>query len=217
MSSGLRVWGFVMSVFVVTFASSTQARDLGKHGQVFAIKEEGFTAMIQRKLETIDMEEHKAKMQQIAKDKVLNPTPVYGIEKATEDRSFYYDPTYVVEEDIKLPCGKILHKAGASVNPLEIMDLNRKLFFIDGRDEEQVAWLKEQLGNPLREQKQVIEDRVILVGGSVFKMQEKLGEDHAGKVYFDQKGELTTRFGIKASPAKAEQEGLQIRIDEIKL
>jgi len=36
-------------------------------------------------------------------------------------------------------------------------------------------------------------------------------------VYFDQHGELTTKFAIKHSPAIAEQEGLKIRINEINL
>ena len=116
-----------------------------------------------------------------------------------------------------LPYGKVLHKAGTTVNPLEHMDLNRRLFFIDSREATQVEWLQEQLNNPLPEQKEPVEDRIILVGGSVFKLKEDLGQKHEDKVYFDQSGELTTRFGIKHSPAIASQEGLKIRIDEINL
>ena len=118
-----------------------------------------------------------------------------------------------------LPCGKVLHKAGTRVNPLEHMDLGRRLFFIDSRQEDQIAWLKERLNSPLakQEQKEQVEDRVILVGGSVFKLQELLGEEHADKVYFDQAGELTTKFGIKASPAIVEQEGFRLKIEEVVL
>jgi hypothetical protein len=58
------------------------------------------------------------------------------------------------------------------------------------------------------------EDRVILIGGSVFKLKEELSDTHADKVYFDQSGELITKFGIKASPAIVVQEGLQIKIEE---
>ena len=64
---------------------------------------------------------------------------------------------------------------------------------------------------------QIIEDRVILVGGSVSKLKEELGETHADKVYFDQSGELTNRFGIKASPAIVMQEGLQLKIEEVEV
>lgn len=70
-----------------------------------------------------------------AKDRVNNPIPVNGINPATKDRIFYFDPTYILVKDAVLPCDKILHKAGVSVNPLEHMDLNRRLLFIDGRQQ----------------------------------------------------------------------------------
>jgi conjugal transfer pilus assembly protein TraW len=193
------------------------ANDLGKLGSTFKIEEEAFTLMMKRKLAEIDMEAEREKMQKIAIDKVENPTPVIGITGAGENRTFYFDPTYTLDEDAVLPCGKILHKAGTTVNPLEHMDLNRRLFFVDSREANQVEWLQEQLNNPLPEQKEPIEDRIILVGGSVFKLKELLGQKHEDKVYFDQSGELTTRFGIKHSPAIAVQEELKIRIDEINL
>ena len=193
------------------------ANDLGKLGSTFKIEEEAFTLMMKRKLAEIDMEAEREKMQKIAIDKVENPTPVIGITGAGENRTFYFDPTYTLDEDAVLPCGKILHKAGTTVNPLEHMDLNRRLFFVDSREASQGEWLQEQLNNPLHEQKEPVEDRIILVGGSVFKLKEVLGQKHEDKVYFDQNGELTTRFGIKHSPAIAAQEELKIRIDEINL
>ena len=206
---------FLLSVFGI--AEITMANDLGKLGNTFKIEEEAFTLMMKRKLAEIDMEAEREKIQKIAIDRVENPVPVIGITGAGENRTFYFDPTYTLDEDAVLPCGKVLHKAGTTVNPLEHMDLNRRLFFIDSREATQVEWLQEQLNNPLPEQKEPVEDRIILVGGSVFKLKEILGQKHEDKVYFDQSGELTTRFGIKHSPAIASQEGLKIRIDEINL
>ena len=206
---------FLLIVFGI--AEITMANDLGKLGNTFRIEEEAFTLMMKRKLAEIDMEAAREKMQKIAIDRVENPAPVIGITVVTENRTFYFDPTYTLDEDAVLPCGKILHKAGTTVNPLEHMDLNRRLFFVDSREASQVEWLQEQLNNPLHEQKEPVEDRIILVGGSVFKLKEILGQKHEDKVYFDQNGELTTRFGIKHSPAIAAQEELKIRIDEINL
>ena len=206
---------FLLIVFGI--AEITMANDLGKLGNTFRIEEEAFIQMMKRKLAEIDMEAAREKMQKIAIDRVENPVPVIGITVVTENRTFYFDPTYTLDEDAVLPCGKILHKAGTTVNPLEHMDLNRRLFFVDSRETSQVEWLQEQLNNPLHEQKESVEDRIILVGGSVFKLKEVLGQKHEDKVYFDQSGELTTRFGIKHSPAIAAQEGLKIRIDEINL
>ena len=206
---------FLLIVFGIV--EITMANDLGKLGNTFKIEEEAFTLMMKRKLAEIDMEAERERMQKIAIDRVENPVPVIGITGAGENRTFYFDPTYRLDEDAVLPCGKVLHKAGTTVNPLEHMDLNRRLFFIDSREATQVEWLQEQLNNPLPEQKEPVEDRIILVGGSVFKLKEELGQKHEDKVYFDQSGELTMRFGIKHSPAIAVQEGLKIRIDEINL
>ena len=206
---------FLLIVFGI--AEITMANDLGKLGNTFRIEDEAFTLMMKRKLAEIDMEAAREKMQKIAIDRVEKPAPVIGITVVTENRTFYFDPTYTLDEDAVLPCGKILHKAGTTVNPLEHMDLNRRLFFVDSREASQVEWLQEQLNNPLHEQKEPVEDRIILVGGSVFKLKEVLGQKHEDKVYFDQNGELTTRFGIKHSPAIAAQEELKIRIDEINL
>jgi conjugal transfer pilus assembly protein TraW len=93
------------------------------------------------------------------------------------------------------------------------MDLNRRLFFVDSREKDQVNWLKAELNNPLPEQKEPVEDRIILVGGRPIELEKELGVS----VYFDQQGSLTSKFGIQHSPAIAVQEGLKIRIDEINL
>ncbi|MCA0253878.1 MAG: conjugal transfer protein TraW [Proteobacteria bacterium] len=191
------------------------AKDLGRVANTFEIVEEPFSQMMKRKLEQVDMEQERKKMESIARDRVKNPIPVTGIMESQESRTFYYDPTYTLEEDAVLPCGKVLHKAGTKVNPLDHMDLNRRLFFVDSRKENQIEWLEEKLNNPINDQKEIIEDRIILVGGSVFKLKEKLGEKHADKIYFDQSGELTTKFGIKSVPAVALQEDKKIRVDEI--
>lgn len=209
----------ILMIFVLSQSIDSYATDFGIAGQVFQIEEEPFIEMLKKRLDKIDLEQEKQKIQAAAKKRVENPLAVLSVNPATEDRVFYFDPSYILDKDVILPCGKIIHKAGTKANPLEYMDLSRKLFFIDARQPNQVAWLKERLKNPLSEQKQkeLIEDRVILVGGSVFKLQELLGQEHASKVYFDQAGELTSKFGIKASPAIVLQERLKLKIEEVAL
>jgi conjugal transfer pilus assembly protein TraW len=208
----------ILLLVIALLPIKASATDFGTHGASFKITEEPFIQMMKNRMEKVDIESEKDKIQKRAKYKVENPTPVKGIQPATKDRTFYFDPSYTLDKDAALPCGKILHKAGTTVNPLEHMDLNRRMFFVDGRNQEQVDWLKEQLKTPSPKVKnQIIEDRVILIGGSVFKLKEELGETHADKVYFDQSGELTTKFGIKASPAVVVQEGLALKIEEIEV
>lgn len=207
----------ILGTILILFSSNVLAKNLGTLAHTFVIEEEAFTVMLKNKLALVDMEKERVKMEKVARDKVNNPTPVEGIVEAKEDRSFYHDPSYVLDEDIVLPCGKIMHKAGKRVNPLEYMDLNRRLFFIDSSKEDQIEWLKEQLETPFSAQEKVIEDRIILVGGSVFELEKELNEQSKDHVYFDQHGELTTKFKIKAVPAIAMQEGLKILINEVQL
>lgn len=189
------------------------AKDFGKWAHSFSIKEEGFITMIKRKLETIDFEKENKKMAQIAREKIENPTPVKGIHPCTKTREFLHDPSYILLEDVILPCGKVLYAAGSRVNPLDHMDLERRLFFIDAKDQEQSEWLEEFIKPRSENDSNNHTDMIILVGGSVFKTQEKFGR----VVYFDQSGELTTKFGIKASPALVEQEGKMLKIKEFNL
>ena len=202
---------------VALTTSITFAKDFGTQGHIYQITEQEFLQMIAERLNKIDIKKEQEKMQRVVRDRVQNPRAVEAVKPAAATRSFYFDPTYTLDQDVVLPCGKILHKAGTKVNPLEHMDLNRRLLFIDARKIEQVKWLREELDKPLPDQKEPVEDRVILVGGSPSTLKELLKDEHKHKVYFDQGGELTTRFGITGSPAVVVQEGLRLKIDEIKL
>jgi hypothetical protein len=44
-----------------------------------------------------------------------------------------------------------------------------------------------------------------------------LGSEHSDKVYFDQGGIIISKLGIIASPAIAMQDGLMVKINEVKL
>lgn len=199
-------------IFNLLWTLNVEAKDFGKMGHTFEIKEEGFLAMINRKLKNIDIEKEQTKMTEHARKKIEEPEAVFGITKATRHRYFTFDPTYTLEEDIKLPCGKLLHAAGTKVNPLEKMDFDRKLYFIDARDKTQLKWLKHEVQKILPQlTEKNKEKRIILTGGRPIELMDELGIE----IYFDQFGELTKKFGILHVPAVLEQEPdqkvLQIR------
>lgn len=211
------IFGSIKLLMIFSISLSANAKDFGTQGHSYQITEQEFLQMIAERLKKIDMKKEQEKMQSLVRDRVENPRAASSVKPATAKRSFYFDPTYTLDKDVVLPCGKILHRAGTQVNPLEHMDLNRRLLFIDARRIEQVKWLREELDKPLPDQKDPVEDRVILVGGSPFTLKELLKDEDKNKVYFDQNGELTTRFGITGSPAVVVQDGLRLKIDEIKL
>ena len=201
----------VIVLYISTSSNIVFAKDFGNRGANYPVAEESILLMFQKKFAELDLKKEEERMRSIAEERVRNPIPVSGIIPAKETREFWHDPTYILTEDAVLPCGRVLYKAGTRVNPLDYMNLDRRLFFIDGREEKQVEWLKGQLllGSSSFDKK--IEDRVILVGGSPPEIQDKLGFE----VYFDQGGELTTRFGIRGSPAVAEQAGKNLKIVEV--
>ncbi len=204
----------VLAILIFAYSDKAVAKDLGKYGSTTGIKEEGFLAMIARKLKTVDIEKEQENMKAQAQKRIDEPVPVKGIIRTKEARSFTFDPTYILLEDIYLPSGTLMHPAGTKVNPLDHMDLDRKMIFIDAKDQEQITWLETQVkkhnGAPNSREETLI---VILVSGRPLELQEKLQK----VVYFDQNGELTSKFGIRQVPAIIMQEDKLLHIDEINI
>ncbi len=212
--------------------TDAQARSLGSHGVIYPIKEEDPIVLIQTKLRALEksgeLARHNKELQKKTKEAVERPKPVEGIVRTTKSRVFYYDPTYVVPEDIKDHTGTVFAKKGTRINPLETVSLSSSLLFFDGDDAEQKAWTKEQIHKACGDglEKHGPEDpgssipcphgkppRLILVKGAPLVLAEELKQ----VVYFDQAGSLTTKFGITHVPAIVSQEKLRLRIEEINL
>jgi len=188
---------------------TANAVDLGYFGTSFEVKEEGFIAMIKRKLSLVDIEAHQKQMVETAKKKAVEPTRVTGISRTVKEQSYAFDPTYTLKEDIYLPDGKLLYAAGTRVNPLEHMSLTKRLIFIDGTDKEQVEWFKDKRASGSFKK----QDKLILVAGRPIDLGNSLGQE----VYFDQAGVLTSKFKIEQVPAIAQQEGKYLRIKEVRI
>jgi len=215
----------ILILFKVIFIIDAHAMDFEKQGATYEVVEEGFVSMIKGRLASLDLQQHQEEMLQTARRQVLEPAPVVGLRATSESREFWYDPSFTLTKDIKLPDGKILHKAGTKVNPLDHMVFDRELIFIDGRSQEQVEWLKARLDGAEQNNTQMIvtqecqeefnnlEIRIILVGGKILELQEDIGRT----LYFDQAGELTNKFGIEQVPAIVVQDDKKLKISEIKI
>ena len=214
---------------------TAQAKDFGTKGHTQQIIEQPFLRMVDDRLQKVDIRKEQEKMTILVKDRVNNPTTINGIETAVTSRDFYFDPTYTLDEDAVLPCGKILHKAGIKVNPLDHMSWNGTLVFIDGRDKWQVAWAvknyiktvkieeDEELKKIGHEQNLVPagslntynkdDNKIVLVAGRPLELQKEIGS----VIYFDQFGELTKKFGIAYVPAIVRQDGKFLKVTEINI
>ncbi len=190
-----------------------QAKDFGVRGKIASIEEQDPIVLIQSKLKTMEergeLEQHNRELQKKTKAAIERPKPVEGLSKAKETRIFYYDPTYIISEDLKDHTGQIFYKKGTQLNPLETVSLSQNLLFFDGDDDEQVAFAKENLKEKLAENSV----KLILVKGAPLVLSEELKVP----VYFDQSGLLTKKLRIHHVPALVTQHGLRLRIEEIKM
>ena len=138
------------------------------------------------------------------KEHAVRPTPVEGLTKAKEYRSFAWDPTFTVKETITDMQGNVIARKGDTVNPLDKVPFSQVLFFIDGDDKEQVNWTRQQLAG----QTSV---KVILVNGNIKETSDALNE----RIYFDQSGVLTRKFGFEHIPARISRDGRVMKVEEI--
>ena len=188
-----------------------RAEDLGTIGPTYGIEEPHLLTAIEQQLRAKQASGELAHLENEAKrrivDAIEHPQPLPGITRAERPRSFYFDPSIVVGENITDGKGNILVAAGTRQNPLAVVSLSKYLIFFDGRDARQVAWAREAIAR--------FEGKVkpILVAGSYLALMQRWQLP----VYFDQQGALTRKLGITHVPALVSQEGLQLRIDEFPL
>ena len=88
-------------------------------------------------------------------------------------------------------------------NPLDSVALRVPLLFLDGDDPAQIAWALRQDPNA----------KLILVKGAPLELMKA----RQRRFYFDQGGNLTEKFGIRAVPARVRQNGRVLEVSEIAL
>lgn len=187
------------------------AMDFGVIGPTYGIAEPHLLADIERRLRE---KERSGELQRLIDearargvDAVQRPALVEGLRATQTARTFYVDPSFVLDRNIVDAKGQLLFAAGTRKNPLDVVSLSKRLLFFDARDRQQVLRARELMsGTGTR-------IRPILVGGSYLDLMKTWRVP----VYYDQQGTLTRRLGIRQVPALVSQEGSRLRIDEVLL
>lgn len=201
-------WGRRLILLSALCAVSAHAVDLGQYGPVYPVKEpdllDVITSTVQAKVDSGEWKRLYTDAQRRAQVALENPRPVAGLAAATARRSWLFDPSIVLSQDIRDNEGRVLYAAGTRVNPLDAVALPQPLLFFDGGDARQVKAAQAVLSkyNGLV--------TPILVAGS----WQKLGKEWQRQVYFDQQGRLVGQLGIQAVPALVTQELSALRIEE---
>lgn len=193
---------YVIILMLNFIVLDVDAKDFGIEGHTYEIAEEDILQYIKKKLANFDIQKLNNEMKSRTTQYVERPNAVQGITNAKENALFYYDPTYTLQRDIKDHEGKLIHKAGTKINPLEHLSLQEDLIFINGDIKSQIEFaLKHR-------EKKLSKAKIILTKGSPLSLQR----EHKIWIYFDQAGAITDKLGISEVPAIVEQEGLKLRI-----
>lgn len=191
-------------------ATTSPAEVLGTIGPTYPIAESHLIRYIEQTLREKERSGELASLEEHARTRILdsirNPRPLAGIRRTEAPRTFYFDPSVKVEQDITDDKGNLLVPAGTSRNPLEVVSLSKHLLFFDGSNTEQVRRARaliDYYGGKVKP---------ILVAGSYLDLMKAWQLS----VYFDQQGALSRKLGITHVPALVSQEGLRLRIDELK-
>ena len=189
--------------------SATLARDHGVMGQAWPVIEPDLLATVETKLNALQANGSIERMQQElaakTEHRVRNPLPVAGISATQSARQWLFDPSIVVEDDIRDQKNNVIAARGSRVNPLALIQMKTDLVFVDGRDPDQLDWATKNWT--------LAKGKIIFVAGSPF---DRMGE-YQRRFFFDQQGKLTQHFGIGHVPAVVSQAGEALQVREIVL
>lgn len=189
-----------MVIIALAVSLATTGQNLGTYGEVFEIEEEDCLDMIHRKLREnkhkgVDISEAPELVTKLAK----RLKPVEGITETEEARKFKYDPSIVLNRDLKNTKGIVFARKGERINPLDKVSLSKPIVFIDGTKEKHIKYAASQL-------RMNVLTKVVLIRGSPFQAGHEIKmlipEIFQSEVtFFDQHGLLTKKLGVKHVPA----------------
>ena len=231
----------LLSNFIM--AMKAQAVDLGVWGESFAIMEEDFEVHIMKQLEALGEDKIEA-TQELIKDKMVanikRPRAVKGINRAVENKSRLYDPTFTLAEDIHDEKGHLLYSSGTKINPLEKKAFDEVWVLIDGDDQAQVDFAKKYQEDQYptngsavvkgkkngdsneNESNQIEIEKTGKIGRikKIILLKGAPGVQKDGSFFFfDQMSEISRKLNISKVPSVIRQapDGINILIDEVAL
>lgn len=182
-------------IALLIWGQSVAAADLGTWGDLWPVKEPDMLTVIMQRLTALEQSGEMGRKMDAFKERVirnsLRPPAVPSIGRTEKYGSRLFDPSVRLAADIRDNEGRVFARQGEVMNPLQYVPFNQTLYFINGDDPAQVAWMK-------RQTPPILESKIILVQGSIPEMQKSLDS----RVYFDQNGVLCQRLGIDQVPAR---------------
>ncbi|EPR0422788.1 type-F conjugative transfer system protein TraW [Enterobacter hormaechei] len=199
-----------LALSMMLLSSVTAASDLGTWGDLWPVAEPDMLTVIEQRLQALKQSGEMDKKMDDFKERVVRnsqrPPAVAGITRAVRYEKRWFDPSVRVNRDLADGHGNVFARAGQVFNPLAVVPFNQTLLFIDGDDPDQLAWVR-------RQKPATLVSRIILVRGNIPQTSGALDS----RIFFDQNGVLTARFGINQVPARvtAAPSGLRLQVEII--
>ncbi len=180
--------------------NSIYADNLGVEGSVYQIVEPDMLTGIHEKLEMMktngELERQKQAVIRRTIQHILRPRPVSGVSDLPKGKKpvvRYFNPTIILNKNIKNANNDIIARKGTRVNPLDSIRFNETLIFINGDNARQIHWANQLIKRDTQKQKPF---KIILVNGDINATAKALHH----QIYFDQHGTLCHHFKIKHTP-----------------
>ena len=126
-----------------------------------------------------------------------------GIAQQSRVRSVV--PFYTLDEEVRLPDGRVLYPKGFTFNPLTYVSLPQRLVIVHPRD---LAWALRTAA---------LTDWILLTGGGDAQGDAlSLGEKH-GRALFILEERVKERLGLTVAPVIVRQVGQRLELKEIRL
>jgi len=169
------------------------AKDFGTHGPVWEIAEPNLLEVINARLSAMqdsgELDAMRTEMQDTTRAYVNRPRPVPGLLPAEEEHVYEVDLSITLDRDLMDHRGAVFARAGTRINPLEYSHFNQRIVVFDGDVPEQVAFALSE-GNEL-------DTLLVLTNGAPLELMRS----HGRRFYFDQDGQITSRFQITRLPS----------------
>jgi conjugal transfer pilus assembly protein TraW len=125
--------------------------------------------------------------------------------RATVDRTRSIVPFYTLDQEIRLPDGKLLYPKGFTFNPLTYVSLPQRLIIVQPGD---LAWALKTA---------TITDFILLAAGGPKDADAlTLGERH-GRAIFILEPRVKERLGLTVAPVIVRQVGQKLELTEVRL
>lgn len=193
---------------LLLFTSHANAVDFGTTGDLWPVVEQDMLTLIEQRLRVaVDSGAWGREMSAFKLRVIANsqrPMPVAGISVTQPYEEKFFDPSVRLSADVKDEQGRVFAHAGEIINPLYTVPFAQTLYFIDGDDPRQLDWMRAQRPDTLQY-------KIILVKGNIPAVSTALD----ARIYFDQGGVLSEKFGLKTVPVRitAASSGLRLRIE----